>query len=266
MAITMPRLGLGTWTMGGKFERDESNRAASVEALRNGLEIGFRLIDTAEVYGGGLAEEIIGEAIKEIPRKELFLVSKVWKEHLAHNQVIEAAKKSLQRLRTDYLDLYLIHAPGETIPLSETMPAMEVLVEQGLVRAIGVSNFSVSQMEEARKYLRNIKISANQIEYNLVHREAETEIIPYCREHDITIMAHRPLAKGLLTHSQNQVLNELAEKYKKTPPQIALNWIMSQGHVAIPKAMSLEHLRENWGALGWQLEPADVALLSNASF
>lgn len=261
MPLSIPLLGLGTWGMGGKFERDKSNQQESLGALRYGLHLGFRLIDTAEVYGQGLAEEIVGEAIQNIPRQEIFLVSKVWKDHLRPDDVIAAAKQSLKRLGTDYIDLYLVHWPSDTIPLSETMPAMEELVKQGLVRHIGVSNFTVPLLEEAIRYLTSATIVANEIEYNLATRAAEKDVIPFCKNHDIKIIAHRPLAKGLLSASDNTLVNALAKKYQKTLTQIALNWLISQDIVAIPKAGSKAHLEENWEAIGWKMEDADITAL-----
>lgn len=263
MPSNIPLLGLGTWSFGGNklFERDETKRSEGVAALRQAFAIGFRLIDTAEVYSDGLAEEIVGEAAADCQRSEFFLVSKVWKDHLTPAGIQRAIEGSLRRLRTDYLDLYLIHWPSDTAPLSEIMPAMERLIADGLTRTIGVSNFSITQMEEAQSYLKKTTIAANQIEYNLTHRDAENEIIPYCRARNVHVMAYRPLARGALTRERSELLGQLAEKYQKTPTQVVLNWIMSQGHTAIPKASSPEHLRENWGALGWKMSDEDVELL-----
>jgi len=261
MPHNIPLLGLGTWGMGGRFERDESNNKESLKALRHGISLGFRLIDTAEMYGAGGAEEIVGEAMQAIPREEIFLVSKVWKDHLLRDDVVAAATQSLKRLKTDYLDLYLVHWPSDTIPLSETMPAMEELVKQGLVRNIGVSNFTVPLLEEAARYLKGTSIFANEIEYNLSNQSAAKDVIPFCQKNDIKIIAYRPLAKGALGTSSNDLVIKLAKKYQKTPTQIALNWLISQDIVAIPKATSQAHLQENWGVLGWKMEEEDVAAL-----
>ena len=261
MPVNIPLLGLGTWGMGGKFERDESNWQESLEALRYGLSLGFWLIDTAEMYGLGATEEIVGEAIRRMPREEIFLVSKVWKDHLRYDDVIKAAKQSLTRLKTDYLDLYLVHWPNETIPLSETMPAMEELVKQGLVKNIGVSNFSVPLLEEAMRYLKNTPIVANEIEYNLSNQSANKDVVHFCKNNNIKIIAYRPLARGSLNTASTNLVAELAKKYQKTPGQIALNWLISQDMVAIPKATSKIHLEENWGALGWKMEEEDIVAL-----
>lgn len=261
MALSLPPLGIGTYPWGGRVgERIETDRGLAVSALKEALSIGYRLIDTAEVYGSGLAEEFVGEAISTVPREELFIVSKVWKENLSSAGVHQAVKGSLKRLKTDYLDLYLIHWPSDTVSLSETIPAMVELVNEGLVRAIGVSNFSVVQLKEAGLYLNGVPLAVNQIEYNILHQSADTEIIPYCQEKEIKIMTSRPLAKGSLVDS-NDKIKILAKKYNKTTVQVALNWIISQGHVPIPKASSKIHLEENWGALGWSLSPDDIAFL-----
>jgi len=263
MPINIPLLGLGTWGMGGKFVRDENNKLESIQALKTGLDLGFKLIDTAEIYGQGLAEEITGEAIKNYPRQDIFLITKVWKDNLNYKNLLSSAKQSLNRLRTDYIDLYLIHSLNEAIPLAETMPAMEKLIDGGLAKNIGVSNFSVDLIKEAQKYLNHAKISANQIEYHLIERSAEKDIIPYCKDNDIKIIAYRPLRRGDIANGKYQKLQLLAEKYKKTPTQIALNWLISQNIVAIPKAMSKTHLAENIGALGWNLKQDDMEFIAD---
>lgn len=260
----LPLLGMGTWGMGGTFERDESADKESVAALRYGLDLGITLIDTAEFYGAGHAEEIVGEAMAGRKRAEIYIISKVWKSNLHYDDVLAAAKRSLERLDTGYIDLYLVHWPNPEIPLEETMRAMEKLVDEKLVRAVGVSNFSVKLMEEASSYLEHTRLKAIQIEYNLKHRDAEQLIIPYAQSHDINIIAYRPYAKGNLTHAHGKILSGLARKYNKTENQIALNWLIAQGVTAIPKATSALHIKENIGALGWCLSGEDIVLLRDA--
>ena len=250
-------MGMGTWGMGGKYEKDPSNVDESVKILRAGLNMGIKLIDVAELYGQGLTEEIVGEAIAGRAREDIFNISKVWKSNLRYDDVLKAMRGSLERLKTDYVDLYLIHWPSEEIPLDETMRAMERLAGEGLARNIGVSNFSVELLKEAQSHLKRVKIAANQIEYSLTERSAEKEIIPYCQKNGIKVVAYRPLARGSLAGSQNKALETLALKYNKTPVQVALNWIISKGIVVIPKSGSVAHLRENQGALGWSLDEAD---------
>lgn len=266
MPMNIPPLGLGTWGMGGGFERDENDRAKSVSALKFGLSLGFRFIDTAEIYGEGLAEEIVGEAIAGYKREDIFLSTKVWRENLYYERLIQSAKQSLERLKTSFIDLYLIHSFNPEIPFSETMAALEYLINKGLVRHFGVSDFTVSLLREAQSCLSHNKIEACQIEYNLFNRAAEQELIPFCRQQGIKIIAYRPLAKGGLALVDDAILNLLAKKYKKTPAQIALNWLISQEVAAIPKATSQEHLKENWGALGWRLADSDMKLLHEHNF
>ncbi len=264
--MNLPLLGMGTWGMGGRFERESATRRESIDALRYGLERGIRLIDVAEIYGAGLSEEIVGEAVKGFPREEVFIISKVWKEHLHYDAVLRAAQASLKRLGTDYLDLYLVHWPNPAVPLQETMKALAKLVKEGLEREIGVSNFDVSLMREAQTHLSRARLFANEIEYNLAARAAEKEVIPYCRAQGIRVIAYRPLAKGAIPNTANALLAELAERYGKTPAQVALNWIMEQGITAIPKAGTREHIRENAGALGWRLSMEDMTLLKALRF
>lgn len=254
---------MGTWGMGGKFERDDSNFDESVAILRYGFELGITLVDVAELHGEGLTEQIVGEAMRGFPRETITVISKVSRDHLSYDDVLKAAERSLERLQTDYIDLYLIHKlpPHAREPARETLSAMESLMKKGIVRHIGVSNFNAIQMEQASRYLTNTRLEASEIEYNLVYQEAGNETIPYCTKNDIHVIAHRPLAKGLLTASKNELLEKISKKYDKTYSQIALNWIISQNITAIPKAGSPEHLKENVGALGWTMEKEDIELL-----
>lgn len=261
----MPLLGMGTWGMGGKFERDKSNIQESITTLKYGLDLGINLIDVAEIYGAGLTEEIVGQAIEGYSRNNIILVSKVWKTNLKYNDVLQACEQSLARLKTDYIDYYLIHWPNEAIPLAETMEAMAYLRNKDLIRNIGVSNFSVELMKQAQEFLPNINLATNQIEYNLSQRSAEQDIIPYCIKKNIHIMAYRPLAKGKIPLQNNETINTLANKYNKTPVQIALNWIISQNITVIPKTSNINHLKENAGVLGWNLSEDDIKIISNYS-
>lgn len=261
--MELPLLGIGTWGMGGKFERDESNVDASIELLRCGFDLGMSLVDVAEIYGAGLTEEILGRALKGRKREDIIIVSKVWKEHLRYDDVLRAAEGSLKRLDTPYIDLYLIHWPNPDVPLKETMRALETLRERGAIRHIGVSNFSAELCREAQSYLAHTALEANEIEYNVAAREAEAELIPYCREHALRLIAYRPLGKGKLLATESGVLQTLAKKYEKTPAQVALNWIVRQGISAIPKAGNPEHLRENLGALGWAMTDEDAGILTS---
>ena len=257
----VPAIGMGTWGVGGYATRDATHDEEAIQALRKGIKLGMYLIDTAEMYGNGYAEEIVGKAIKPFPREEVFIVSKVLPEHLHYKDVIKAARNSLKRLGTNFIDLYLIHAPNPKIPLRETMKAMEKLVEDGLVKFIGVSNFGVAEMEETRSYLSRNDIVVNQVEYSLLERSIEKDVLLYCIKNRITVMAYTPLAKGRL--AKDEFLQEIGKKYGKTSAQVALNWLISKESViAIPKAINLKHLEENAGAMGWRLTREDIKKIS----
>lgn len=259
----MPVYGLGTWQMGGRFERDENNDdAADIQAIKNAIDHGVTHIDTAEKYASGFAEILVGKAIKGLDRTNLFLVSKVAKTNLNFKNLINSAKASLGRLGTEYLDLYLIHAPSLEIPLEETMSAMDFLVENGLIRYIGVSNFTPERLKEAQKYSRN-KIVANQVHYNLLIREPERKgLLTYCQENDVMLIAWRPLQKGLISGLSDKVVLELCTKYGKTPAQLAINWLVSQPNVVtLSKTTNIAHLEENLGSIGWNMSDEDVERL-----
>ncbi len=261
----IPAIGLGTWKIGGNFVPDYSKDTLWIDALRYGIEysiekIGFALIDTAELYGAGHSEELVGEAIKDFPRERVFIVTKVKSENLRYERVIRSAKASLERLKTNYIDLYLVHWPNPRIPLSETMRALEKLYNEGIVRYIGVSNFDVRLMEEARTYLSVTDIIVNQIKYSLLDRHAEKEIIPYCQKEKIIVMAYTPLEHGKVLRLE--IIRKLAEKYGRSPAQIALNWLISKPLiVTIPKAEKKKHIKENIDTMGWRLHEEDVKLL-----
>lgn len=253
----MPVYGLGTWKMG----EDSSQKQAEVAAIREAIEEGITHIDTAEVYANGGAEEIIGEAIKHYDRKNLFLVSKVFGDHLRYDKLLESAKKSIERLKTDYLDLYLLHRFNPEVPLEETMKAMNKLREQGLIKNIGISNFTVTETIEAKKNSKN-PVVANQLHLNLKFRESERKgLLKYCQEEDMIFIAWSPL-KGF--SFEEKILLNMAKKYEKTARQIALNWLISQKNVVtLSKTTTIEHLKENLGAVGFIMEDADIEKLRN---
>lgn len=260
--IRVPSLGMGTWGMGGYLSTDYTYDREAIRALRRGIELGIYLIDTAEMYGAGHTEEIVGKAIKPFLREQVFIVSKVLPENLHYTDVIGAAQRSLKRLQTDYIDLYLIHSPNPQIPLRETIEAMEDLVERGLVRFIGVSNFDAREMEKAMSCLSKNEIVANQVEYSLLKRSIECDLLPYCAKQRITVMAYTPLAEGRLAKSK--FLREIGKKYVKTAAQVALNWLITKEDViAIPKAIIMDHLEENAGAMGWRLSEEDIERISS---
>ena len=245
--FSMPAVGLGTWRMGGRETRDpEDDGTSSVEALIAGIELGYRQIDTAEMYAGGFTEELVGRAIAGFDRASLFLTSKVWKTHLHYDDVLRAAEGSLRRLGTDYLDLYLIHQVNPDVPLRETMRAMNRLVDEKVIRGIGVSNFSVERFRHAQDWADS-KLLANQVHYNLKVREAERSgLLKYCQENDVMLIAWRPFQKGGLLEETPECLKEVAAEAGLTPSQTALSWLTSQKNlVTISMSHSREHLEEN---------------------
>jgi diketogulonate reductase-like aldo/keto reductase len=256
--------------MGGEMTGDRTCDKEEILAIKTAIRLGMTHIDTAELYGNGHAEELVGEAIEEFDRDKLFITTKVKWSNLKYQEVIAAAKRSLKRLKTNYIDLYLVHTPNSSIPIEETMKAMDYVAKNELARFIGVSNFSVEQMKEAQQHAEN-RIVANQIEYNLLVRDSglhtkdmESKIIPYCQKNDIAVIAYRPLAYGQLAKPGIPLLDELAEKYKKTPAQIAINWLISKPNVVtIPKAVKIEHIKENLGAIGWHLGEEDMHRLDH---
>ena len=260
--LKIPKIGLGTAGIGGGRIPDKKKDAYFIESIRYALDAGYSLIDTAEIYGGGHTEEIIGEAIEPYDRGSLFIITKVSGEHLKYDQILEAMERSHRRLRTHYVDLYLIHWPSEMVPIRESMRAMELLVEQGKTRFIGVSNFNKKQMDEANSSLISHEIVANEVHYSLSHHEPEKEIIPYCQSNDIVLISYSPLEKGELTRVHDDEFYTMMKKYGKTEAQISLNWLISQKNVtAIPKSTNHKHLMENLGSIGWRLEDIDANLL-----
>ena len=255
--VMVPEIGLGTWRYTG-----------GPEPLRRGVQLGANLIDTAEMYR---TEDAVGEAIAGI-RQQVFVATKVLGSNLRYDAVLRAADRSLRLLAIDQIDLYQIHWPNPRVPIAETMQAMARLVDDGLVDYVGVSNFSVEDMAEAQAAMPHYPIVSNQILYNLRRRRAERDVIPYCRQHDIAVIAYSPLHEGALTgngggvasgvrralgmNRDRQVLADLAGETGKTAAQVALNWVADQpGVIAIPKSNSVARTEENCAASGWSLTP-----------
>lgn len=256
--VSIPVIGQGTWMMG----EDPGRAGAEVEALRLGIELGMTLIDTAEMYGGGGAERVVGEAVKGC-RDQVFIVSKVLPYNASYEGTIKACERSLRNLGTGWIDLYLLHWPSGHHPLRETMRAMEALVDRGLIRYIGISNFDTRGVRQVEQALLEHPLVCNQVLYHLRERGIEYSLIPYCRQQGITVMAYSPYGHGDFPgprSEQGRVLAAIAEKHGKTPRQVALNFLTREEHVvAIPKAATLDHVRENAGAAGWELDEDDVA-------
>ncbi len=250
----MPAIGLGTWMMGER-RRDRSREIA---ALKLGIALGMTLIDTAEMYAEGSAEEVVGEAIAG-RRAEVFLVSKVYPHNASRPGAIAACQRSLDRLGTDYLDLYLLHWRGD-IPLAQTVAAFESLRADGRIRAWGVSNFDRGDMKELLSLPDGRHCAVNQVLYHLGCRGIEWDLLPFCRHHGIAVMAYSPFGQGGLL--KRRPLQDLARRVGITPAQLALAWLLRHSGVAvIPKAAASRHVRENRAAAEFQLPVAAVAEL-----
>jgi len=263
----IPIVGLGTWGIGGEMSPDPSRDDASIQALKLGLDLEMKFIDTAEMYAAGHSEEVVARAL-EGRRDGAFVASKVSPRHFAYDDVLAAAKRSLKRLGLKQMDLYQLHWPSSKIPISETMRAMEKLVSDGLTRYIGVSNFSVEQMREAQQSLSHEKIVSNQVEFNLIDRSVEARILPYCQKEGLTLIAYSPLGQGKIPRGKGssfKVLDEMAEKSGKSRNQVALAWVLQhESVVAIPKAADIDHIKENAEVADWKLDKEDYQKLAKA--
>ena len=263
----IPIVGLGTWGIGGEMSPDPSRDDASIQALKLGLDLEMKFIDTAEMYAAGHSEEVVARAL-EGRRDGAFVASKVSPRHFAYDDVLAAAKRSLKRLGLKQMDLYQLHWPSSKIPISETMRAMEKLVSDGLTRYIGVSNFSVEQMREAQQSLSHEKIVSNQVEFSLIDRSVEARILPYCQKEGLTLIAYSPLGQGKIPRGKGssfKVLDEVAGKSGKSRNQIALAWVLQHDSVvAIPKAADMGHVKENAEVADWKLDKEDYPKLAKA--
>ena len=246
---------------------DPSQRQSEVDALRLGLNLGMNLIDTAEMYGEGGAEEVVGEAIQDRPRAEVFIVSKVYPYNATRRGAVEASTRSLRRLKSGYIDLYLLHWRGD-IPLVETLEAFQFLKDKGDIRDYGVSNFDVDDMEEAYALTGGDEICTNQVLYNLTHRGIEWDLLAWCQEKNIPIMAYSPVgqdAAGKKRIFTNPAVKSIAARHDATPAQIALAWFLRRPElVVIPKATQPQHVRENRAAHDIELTDQDLQELDKA--
>lgn len=250
-------LGQGTWTMGDSSRR----RKEEVAALKLGFDLGMTLVDTAEMYASGGAEEVIAEAIAG-RRDEIFIVSKVMPQNASRRGTIAACEKSLKRLKVESIDLYLLHWPGSS-PFSETLEAFTVLKDSGKIRYWGVSNFDVREMEEVIALPGGGAAATDQVMYNLNRRGIEFSLTGWCEKHHIPIMAYSPLDQGKLLRSR--AVEAIAARHSATPAQVALAWVLRQNDmIVIPKAGSEAHVRENYGALKVRLDAQDMAELDRA--
>lgn len=260
--LTVPAIGQGTWYMG----ENASQRRNEVDALRAGIDLGLTLIDTAEMYADGAAEEVVGEAIKG-QREKVYLVSKVYPWNAGGQKGIAACDASLRRLGTDHIDLYLLHWRGN-FGLDETVELMETLQQQGKIGRWGVSNLDCDDMQELWSVTGGTACATDQVLYHLASRGIEYDLLPWCQQQNMPVMAYCPLAQagrlrsGLMNHP---VVNDIARNHQASTAQILLAWVIShKGVMAIPKVATLEHVTENAGALGIALSAEELLKLDNA--
>jgi diketogulonate reductase-like aldo/keto reductase len=250
----VPVLGLGTWRMGER----KSERGAELKAIKLGLELGIRLIDTAEMYGEGVAEEIVGEAMGAL-RDEIYLVSKVYPHNASRKGAVAACERSLKRLKTDRLDLYLLHWRGSH-PLAETVEAFEALKTAGTIRNWGVSNLDAGDLDELASVPNGSNCVSDQVLYHLGSRGIEWQLLPKCQKSKIMVMAYSPLGQGPLL--RKPALGRLASKHNCDPAAVALAWVLRHpGVVTIPKATQPDHVRANFKAVDVKLDAEDLAAL-----
>ena len=257
----LPLLGQGTWRMG----EDRDKRRAEVDALRTGIELGMTLIDTAEMYAEGGAERVVAEATQG-RRDDVFIVSKFYPQNATPERMRSACERSLKRLGTDRIDLYLLHWRGD-VPLRKTLDGFARLQREQKIRYAGVSNFDVADMEEVARLKDGLElVGTNEILYNLEKRGIEYELVPWMRKRHRPLIAYSPVEEGLLAGDTHVTLAKVAERHDATPVQVALAWVMRDGDtIAIPKAAKAAHVRENRGALEIKLTARDLEDL-DASF
>ncbi len=282
------QIGSGSWGWGKDFEKTDV-----VEALNYGLDAGVNFIDTAEAYGGGRSEEVVGEVLKG-RREEVVLATKVFPTHLTYNGVLKACNRSLRRLQVPTIDLYQIHFPNPIIPLRQTMKAMETLARQEKIRFVGVSNFGTGRTKKALHALESAQLVSNQVRYNLLQRGAEKSLLPLIREGKLTLIAFSPLAQGLLSARYSaetapksgirainplfspinmkrvepllETLREIGARRGKTVSQVALNWLMREARIVpIPGVKRRSYVEEDLGAVGWRLSEEELAEMEVAS-
>ncbi|WNP32953.1 aldo/keto reductase [Enterobacter kobei] len=260
--LALPAIGQGTWYMG----ENAGQRQKEIAALRAGIDAGLTLIDTAEMYADGGAEEVVGEALQG-RREQVFLVSKVYPWNAGGQKAVAACDASLRRLKTDYLDLYLLHWRGN-YSLAETVEAMETLIRQGKIRRWGVSNLDYDDMQELYGVTGGKACATNQVLYHLGSRGIEFDLLPWCQQQQIPVMAYCPLAQaGRLRDDlfNSRAVQDVAHAHQATPAQVLLAWAIRQpGVMAIPKASSVDHVKENAAALALQLSDEAIALLDQA--
>ena len=289
--IKISAVGLGTWQWGSRewgWGKSYGKKEV-LEAFQKALEVDINFIDTAEIYGRGKSEQLIGQAIKG-HRDEVIIATKIWPWNLTSGRLFRAAERSAHRLGVDVIDLYQIHWPNPIFPISNTMKALKKLVQLGKVRTVGVSNFNLARTKAAQNALSPLELGSNQVKYNLLDRDIENDLLPYTQSSNVTVIAYSPLAHSLLTgrytpktkptslvqaanprfssrnltgmNSMQKVLTSIANANNKTPSQVALNWLISKPNVvAIPGVKRPEHVVDNAGAADWRLTETEIEKL-----
>ena len=263
--FTLPKIGFGTWKIGGESSPNPAWDSQSLIALRSALEIGYTHFDTAEYYAAGHSEELVGRAVREsnTKRENLFITSKVSPEHLSYDDVFKSCESSLRRLKMDYIDLYLIHWPGRGMKLEKTFPALNKLVRDGKVKHLGVSNFNLKLLKQSQGYSET-PILTNQVPYSLPdHSYVENGVLEYCQQNDILVTAYSPVKFRSIR--VNKTLKEITNAHSATPFQIALAWLVMQPRViTIPMSFDPQHIKENFEAAEILLSADEITRLGNA--
>jgi diketogulonate reductase-like aldo/keto reductase len=263
--LTLPKIGFGTWKIGGGSHADLKTDPVSLTALHTAIETGYTHFDTAEMYANGHSEELLGRAVREsqVKREAFFITTKVTPSHLRYDDVLKACDASLRRLQMDYIDLYLIHWPSAGMKLEDTFRALNELVRDGKVKHLGVSNFSVKQLKESQERSET-PIITNQVPYSLADRSyVKNGMLEYCQQNDIFLTAYSPIEEGNLKKSMT--LENIAKAHNATTYQIALAWVISQPRViTIPMSAKQQHIRENFEAVNIELTDNEHQLLNKA--
>lgn len=263
--ITLPKIGFGTWSLGGDSSADPSLDSASLSALRSALEVGYTHFDTAEMYAAGHCEELVGHAVRDskIAREKIFITTKVSPEHLAYDDVLKSCANSLRRLKMDYIDLYLIHWPRFKMRQDEAFRGLNKLVRDGKVKHLGVSNFNLKQLQQSQEFSET-PIITNQVPYRLPDKSyAENGVLDYCQKNDVLLTAYSPVKFRSI--GVNKTVREIAAAHSVTPHQIALAWLIMQLRViTIPMSFDPQHVKENFDAAEIELTKDEMDRLSVA--
>ncbi len=264
-SLTLPKIGFGSWRIGGETTPNPSADSASLTALHSALEVGYTHFDTAEYYAAGHSEELVGRAVRETntKREDVFITSKVSPEHLNYNDVLSSCEKSLRRLKMDYVDLYLIHWPSIGMKLEDAFRGLNKLVRDGKVKHLGVSNFKLKLVKQSQE-LSETPIITNQIPYSLPNRTyVENGVLEYCQHNNILVTAYTPVK--FRSVRVNKTLGEIAKAHSATPFQIALAWLAMQPRViTIPMSFNPQHIKENFDAADIELSEKEMSQLGNA--